>query len=176
MRRFLIAVLTLSAFTQVVWAAPASAETRFLAYNASDRVTQALTRGITLEAERGLFGAISVRRIISTSNRGQADIRRGGPDEARRALPAGSKETAVYSIAPEGNGRALGRALCPGSDEAWLVLGRVRLARPLIVHAVGRWSDGTYRHCVQLSYDWRGEWAFPPSSAVGDDSSAPVAR
>jgi len=171
MRRFLIAVLTLSAI-----AGSAAAETRYLAYNASDRVTQALTRGITLEAERGLFGAISVRRIISTSNRGQADIRRGGPDQVRRALPAGSTEAAVYTIASEGNGRALGRALCPGSDEAWLVLGRVRLARPLTVHAVGLWSDGTYRHCVQLSYDWRGEWAFSPSGSAGDDASAPVAR
>lgn len=171
MRSFLIAVLTLSTI-----AGPASAETRFLAYNASDRVTQALTRGITLEAERGLFGAISVRRIISTSNRGQADIRRGGPDAVRRVLPAGSKETAVYAITPEGGGRALGRALCPGSDEAWMVLGRVRLARPLTVHAVGRWADGTYRHCVQLSYDWRGEWAFPPAGGASDDASAPVAR
>jgi hypothetical protein len=171
MRRFLIAVLTLSSM-----AGPASAETRYLAYDASDRVTQALTRGITLEAERGLFGAISVRRIISTSNRGQADVRRGGPDEVRRALPAGSKETAVYSITPEGGGRALGRALCPGSDETWMVLGRVRLARPLTVHAVGRWADGTYRHCVRLSYDWRGEWSVPGSGGPADDPGAPVAR
>jgi hypothetical protein len=171
MRRFLIAVLTLSSM-----AGPASAETRYLAYDASDRVTQALTRGITLEAERGLFGAISVRRIISTSNRGQADIRRGGPEDVRRALPAGSKETAIYSITPEGGGRALGRALCPGSDETWMVLGRVRLARPLTVHAVGRWADGTYRHCVRLSYDWRGEWSVPGSGGPADDPGAPVAR
>jgi hypothetical protein len=57
-----------------------------------------------------------------------------------------------------------------------MVLGRVRLARPLTAHAVGRWPDGTYRHCVQLSYDWRGEWAVPPSSGVADDPNAPVAR
>jgi len=176
MRRFLTAVLTLSALTPVVWAGPAAAETRFLAYNASDRITEALTRSITLEADRGLFGAISVRRIMSFSRGGSAEVRRGGPDAVRRALPAGSTETAVYAIAPEGGGRALGRALCPGSDEAWMVLGRVRLARPLAVHAVGRWSDGTYRHCVKLSYDWRGEWAVPPGSSVADETNAPVAR
>lgn len=170
MRRFLIATL---AFTAV--AGPAAAETRYLAYDASDRVTQALTRGVTLEGDRGLFGAISVRRIISTSNRGSADIRRGGPDAVRRALPEGSTETSVYTIAPEGGGRALGRALCPGSDEAWMVLGRVRLARPLTVHAVGRWADGTYRHCVRLSYDWRGEWAMPPASRPGEDAGVPAA-
>ena len=170
MRRFLIPLL---AFTTV--AGPAAAETRYLAYNAADRVTQALTRGITLEADRGLFGAISVRRIISTSNRGSAAIQRGGPDAVRRALPAGSQETAVYTISPDGGGRGLGRALCPGAEETWMVIGRVRLGRPMTVQAVGRWADGAYRHCVQLSYDWRGEWALPPTDAPGDggqDSAA----
>ena len=164
MRPFLIALLTFSAI-----AGPAAAETRYLAYDAADRITQALTRGVTLEADRGLFGAISVRRIISTSHRGQADIRRGGPDAVRRALPAGSAETAVYTISPEGNGRALSNALCPGSDETWLVLGRVQLGRALSVHAVGRWADGSYRHCVALSYVWRGEWAQAPAAGPGDD-------
>ena len=167
--RFLIALLTLSAI-----AGPAAAETRYLAYDASDRVTQALTRGVTLEGDRGLFGAITVRRIISTSSRGSADIRIGGPDGARRVLPAGSTETILYTVSPEGDGRGLSRALCPGADEAFLVLGRVRLGRPLTAQAVGRWSDGTFRHCVTLSYMWRGEWAVPPTAGPGDD--APVGR
>ena len=169
MRFFLTALI---AFTAV--AAPAAAETRYLAYDASNRVTQPLTRGITLEANRGLFGAISVRRIISTSNRGSADIRRGGPDGVRWALPAGSRESSVYTITPEGGGRGLARALCPGADETWLVLGRVRLARPITAHAVGRWSDGTFRHCVQLSYDWRGEWAVPPAGPEPDPAAVPA--
>lgn len=156
-------ILTTAAILTAV-AGPAVAETRYLAFDAADRVTQALTRGITLEGKRGLLGGVTVRRIISTSSRGQADIRRGGPDAVRRALPDGAEETSVYTISPEGNGRALGRALCPGSDEAWMVLGRVRLGRPLTAHAVGRWSDGTFRHCVRLSYNWRGEWALPPAA------------
>lgn len=170
MRRFLIATL---AFLSV--AGPAAAEIRYLAFDASDRVTQALTRGVTLEANRGLFGAISVRRIISTTNRGSADIRRGGPDAVRHALPDGASETSVYAIQPEGDGRGLSRALCPGSEEVWLVMGRVRMARPLTLHAVGRWSDGAYRHCVALSYDWRGEWSVPPAGGL-DDSGAPIGR
>lgn len=174
MRRILTTALALIAV-----AGPAAAETRYLAYDAADRVTQALTRGVTLEADRGLFGSISVRRIISTSQRGAADIRRGGPDAVRRVLPAGSTESAVYHITPEGDGRGLSRALCPGSEEVWLVAGRVRMARPLTLHAVGRWSDGAYRHCVQLSYSWRGEWAMPPAQALDDagaPSGAPVGR
>jgi hypothetical protein len=171
MRRFLIALLTLSAV-----AGPAAADTRYLAYDASDRVTQALTRGITLEGDRGLFGAITVRRIISTSNRGSAVIRIGGPDGARRVLPTGATENILYTVSPEGDGRGLSRALCPGSDQAFLVLGRVRLGHPLTAQAVGRWADGTFRHCVTLSYNWRGEWATPPGGGPGEDSSAPIGR
>lgn len=167
MKRILIPLL---AFVSI--AGPAMAETRYLAFDASNRVTQALTRGVTLEADRGLFGAISVRRIISTSNRGSADIRRGGPDAVRGALPDGARETSVYTITPEGGGRGLSRALCPSAEEAWLVLGRVRLGRPLTLHAVGRWPDGGYRHCVELSYDWRGEWAIPPEGSPDADAAA----
>jgi hypothetical protein len=55
-----------------------------------------------------------------------------------------------------------------------MVLGRVRLARPMTLHAVGRWPDGGYRHCVQLSYNWRGEWAVPPAGGPGDDGPVPA--
>lgn len=166
MRRFLIATLALTAV-----AGPATADTRYLAYDAADRITQALTRGVTLEVERGLFGAIRVERIISTSQRGEASITRGGPEGVRAALPAGSPETSVYRLPTDGDARALGRALCPGADASWLVLARVRLGRPLTAQAVGRWADGTFRHCVTLSYSWRGEWAMPPRAGPSDDST-----
>lgn len=161
------AVAVLSGLTVLSAAAPASAETRFLAYDAADRVTQALTRGVTLEVRRGLLGGVSVRRIISTSARGSARIDYGGPDNVRRALPEGANEATVYTIPAEGDGRGLSRALCPGSDQAYLVLGRVRPGRPLTVHAVGRWADGAVRHCVKLDYTYRGEWALPPASTAG---------
>ena len=146
----------------IALATPAAADTRYLAFNATDRITSALTRGVTLEVERGLFGSVSVRRIISTSARGSATISKGGPDQARRVLPEGADETTVYSIAQEGDGRGLARALCPGADETYLVLGRVRAARPIVMQASGRWPDGQFRHCVTLSYTYRGEWSLPP--------------
>lgn len=157
MLRILPAVLTL-----IVLATPATADTRYLAFDASDRITTALTRGITLEVERGLFGAVSVRRIISTSARGSATISRGGPDQARRVLPQGAGETVVYSIATEGDGRGLARALCPGAEATFLVLGRVQAGRPIVMQAAGRWPDGQFRHCVTLNYTYRGEWTLPP--------------
>lgn len=149
-------------------ATPAAADTRYLAFDPSDRVTTALTRGVTLEVERGWFGAVSVRRIISTTARGSATIARGGPDEARRVLPEGAGESAVYSIAMEGDGRGLARALCPGAEATFLVVGRVRAGRPMVIHGAGRWPDGTFRHCVTLSYNYRGEWSLPPRATVAE--------
>jgi hypothetical protein len=173
MHRILIplatAVLALAAL-----ATPAAAGTTYLAYNPSDRITTALTRGLTLEVHKGLFGAVAIRRIISTTSRGSADIQIGGPDQARRVLPEGSGETTVYTIPTEGDGRPLARALCPGAEQTFLVVGLVRAVRPLTMQAVGRWPDGQFRHCVQLTYDYRGEWALPPRGwGSSNDNSAP---
>ncbi|MBX3476840.1 MAG: hypothetical protein KF910_04485 [Brevundimonas sp.] len=151
-------------FAAVSAAAPAWADTRLLAYDAADRVTQALTRGVTLEVvRRGLLGGTTVRRILSTTARGSADITLGGPDGVRRVLPEGAEAVSIYTIPSEGDGRGLTRALCPGADQAYLLLGRVRAGRPLTIHAAGRWSDGAFRHCVTLNYSYRGEWAAPPA-------------
>jgi len=166
MKSRFLAIVTISLFA----AGPALAETRYWAFDAADRVTQALTRGVTLEAERGLFGAVRIETIYSTTARGSAEIRRGGPDAVRQALPAGATESAVYAIVAEGDGRGLSRALCPGSEEAWLVLGRVRQGRPLTMQAVGRWLDGQYRPCVTLSYTYRGEWAAPEPRSTAEGS------
>lgn len=151
-------VLTLAVAT------PAWAEMRLWAFDPADRVTRALTRGLTFQVERGLFGAVRVEKLYATTSRGSAEVRRGGPDQTLRVLPAGAAERTVYEVLPDGEGRALGRALCPSADAVWLVMGRVRQGRPLTMHAVGRWSDGTFRHCVALSYLYRGEWAAGPES------------
>lgn len=162
MRRIPASALALIAVASV--AAPAHADTRYLSYNASDRITQALTKGVTLQVRRGLFGAVQVERLFSTTARGTAGFTRGGPDAARRALPQGAEENDIYAVDQDGDGRGLSRALCPGSDEVWLIMSRVRAPRPLTMQAVGRWSDGAYRHCVTLTYEWRGEWATAPLS------------
>ncbi|OYW89609.1 MAG: hypothetical protein B7Z13_16565, partial [Caulobacterales bacterium 32-67-6] len=69
------------------------------------------------------------------------------------------------------DGRGLARALCPGANDVWVVMSRIRAPRPLTMQAVGRWADGTYRHCVTLSYDWRGEWQTAPVSPFADTDS-----
>jgi hypothetical protein len=154
-------------------ALPAAADVRFLSYDASDRVTNALTRGVTLEVERGLFGAVAVRRIISTTSRGSARIERGGPDEVLDVLPDAAVERRIYTVPTDGDGRPLGRALCPGADQTFLVVGRVRAVRPFTMQAVGRWPDGKYRHCVTLSYTYRGEWALPSRANGAAEADLP---
>jgi hypothetical protein len=148
-------------------ATPALADVRYLAFDATDRLTQSLTRGVTLEVERGLFGSIRVNRLFSTTSRGSATFERGGPAEALSVLPSGASGD-LYEVQQVGDGRGLARALCPAADQVWLAIGRVRAARPLSMQAVGRWPDGKYRHCAALAYEWRGEWATrPPSGPAG---------
>ena len=150
------------AFLAVILAAgPALADVRLWSYDAADRVTRALTQGLTFEVRRGLFGAVSVLKIHATTSRGSAEVKWGGPAETLSVLPAGARERDVYQIVPEGEGRGLVRALCPSAEAAWLVMGRVRAGRPLTMHAVGLWADGRYRHCVQLNYAFRGDWTAP---------------
>lgn len=153
-------------------ASPAVADTRFLSFDASDRPTQALTRGVTLEVERGWFGATLVKNLFSSTSRGSARFERGGPDQVRRVLPQGAADGGVYSILADGDGRALSRALCPGADEAFIVVGRVRAGHPLTIETVGRWADGQFRHCVSLNYSYRGEWATMQGSSPARDVPA----
>ena len=176
MSRRLLALLTLAA---TATASPSLAgDTHFYAYDGADRLTRSLTSGITLEVDKGLFGAIQIHGLFSTTARGSATLDSGGPDGARDVLPDGATETNLYGIDPEGQGRGLTRALCPGADEAWLITGRVRAARPLTMQAVGRWPDGVFRHCATLSYQWRGEWAQPPGRDLNtrDGARTPLAR
>ena len=149
-------------------ATSASADVRFYAYDASDRTTQSMTRGITLEVQRGLMGATSLKGLFSTTSRGSARFNAGGPSQVRSVLPDGATANQIYSLAAEGDGRALGRALCPGANETWIVGSRLRSGHPTTLHAVGLWSDGQYRHCVALNYRYRGEWAQPPGPSVAN--------
>lgn len=151
-------------FGAMATATVAQASVRYLAYDADNRITQSLTRGITLEVERGMFGATRVKGLFSTSSRGSARFESDNPSGLSRVLPEGERLGSGYKVLPEGDGRALANALCPGSQATWLVTGRVRSGHPLTVHAVGLWQDGQYRHCAELNYRSRGEWASLPTT------------
>lgn len=153
-------------------AGPASADERFYAYDAVSSSARLLTRGITLQVERGLFGGTRVERLYATVGSGSAALEREGlPDnQLRAALPAGAQESNAYRIEAEGNGAALSRVMCPGASQVWLVFGRVRPLRDITVHAVGQGQDGQLRHCQALEYRYRGEWAAPNDRTVREGS------
>ena len=69
-----------------------------------------------------------------------------------RILPEDARGADLYEVQQIGDGRGLARALCPGADQVWLAASRIRAPRPLTLNAVGRWADGTHRHCVTLTY------------------------
>jgi hypothetical protein len=157
-------------------AGPALADQRFYAYDPVSSSARLLTRGITLEVERGLLGATRVERLYSTAGAGSAGLERGGLTDAqmRQALQ-GVEESNVYRIEPDATGAALGRVLCPGASQVWLVFGRVRPLRDITVHAVGVGQDGQARRCQTLEYRYRGEWARPTDrSAPQELSRAPM--
>ncbi|MBN8551550.1 MAG: hypothetical protein J0L52_01475 [Caulobacterales bacterium] len=169
MRRLLFAVLPLLAL-----AGPARAEDRFFAYDPANDAARLMTRGITLRAERGLFGAVRAERLFSTVGAGSAGLVSDTlPDGTRGVLPDGSEESNVYRIEAEGNGAALGRVLCPGASTVWLVMGRIRPTRDLTIHAVGQGAGGQVLLCRTMAYHYRGEWAVPPGRPPTDPGAPP---
>jgi len=160
MRRLLLAALPLIAL-----AGPARAEDRFFAFDPANDAARLMTRGITLRAERSLFGGVRVERLFSTVWAGSAGLERDSiPGGAAAVLPRGSEESNAYRIDPEGHGAALGRVLCPGATTVWLVMGRVRPLRDLTIHAVGQGPSGQVLMCQSLRYRYRGEWAALPGA------------
>ena len=156
-------------------ATPASAAERFYSYDPVSSSARLLTRGITLQVERGLFGGTRVERLFATAGAGSAGLERDGSahDRVRGALPAGADESNVYRVESEGNGGALGRVLCPGATTVWLVFGRVRALRDITVHAVGQGQDGQMRACQVLEYRYRGEWSRPDGRTVDERAPPP---
>ena len=157
-------------------AGPALADEHFYAFDPANSSARLMTRGVTLQVERGWFGATRVERLYSTAGEGSAALERGGlsDGELRGALPAGATESNVYRIEPEGAGAALGRVLCPGAQEVFLVVGRVRPLRTLTMHAIGRGAAGTALHCATLEYTYRGEWSQPdPRDVRGEGPVSP---
>lgn len=166
--------LLLAALPLIALAAPAQAEERLFAYDPANDAARLMTRGITLQVERGLFGAVRAERLFSTVGAGSADLDRDSlPGGTGAVLPPDAGESNVYRIHPEGTGAALGRVLCPGASTVWLVMGRVRPVRDLTIHAVGQGATGQVLLCRTMEYRYRGEWTAPAESASGLPSGPP---
>ena len=172
MCRFLLALLPLLAL-----ACPARAEDRFYAYDAANDAARLMTRGITLQAERGLFGGTRVERLFSTAGQGSAGLDRDTvPGDLRAVLPVGADESNAYRVEQDGQGGALARVLCPNAAEVWLVMGRVRPVRDLTIHAVGQTLSGQIVLCRTMQYRYRGEWERPADAEADQPGTPPAPR
>ena len=170
MRRFLLALAPL-----LLLAVPARADERYYAYDPANDAARLMTRGITLQAERGLFGGTRVERLFATAGQGSAGLDRDSvPGDLRAVLPADADESNAYRLEQDGQGAALARVLCPNAAEVWLVMGRVRPVRDLTIHAVGQTLSGQLVLCRTMEYRYRGEWARPADNEADQPGSPPA--
>ena len=148
-------------------AGAADAGKRIYSYDSATPITRQMTEsGLTFVFEKTLMGT-RVIGLIETHDIGAADVRPASPGDVGpgglAVLGPDAHEHDVYEIVHAKDGMALIRALCPGSDRAWLVFGPIRADRDLRVDAVSRDPEsGKPRLCVALDYNFHGQWALPP--------------
>ena len=148
--------------------AAALADVQIYSYEPASPATRALAAsGLSFEFERHPFGGLTIHRIIQTGDRGSADLLGG----SESALGAGGLEGALggarragrlYRIGPERDGAAFVNAVCPGAEQAWLVIGELKRFKDLKVQAVGRDPGApASRLCATLELSFHNAWVLP---------------
>lgn len=150
-------------------AGPAAATQLIYSYDSASPITLKMTEnGVTFVLDKGLMHT-RVLKIIETQDVGSAELKpapesdlgRGG---LRAVLGPDARERDLYEILPKEDGKALSRALCHGSDRAWLAFGLIKEGRDLKVRAIDRDpATGQARLCLTLDYAFHGEWSLPPA-------------
>jgi len=156
------AVLALAAAGQAV------AAKKVYSYDSASPLTQKMTEnGVTFVFDKGLMTQ-KVLKLIETHDVGQADLKPAsehdlGPGGLTALIGREAHERDLYEITPKGDGIALRRALCRGSDRAWLAFGKLKVGEDLRVQALGHDPvTGATHLCMTLDYSFHGEWALPP--------------
>lgn len=150
-------------------AGPAMAgEDRIFSYDPVNEAARTLASGgLTFVFRKSTFGGTRVLKILSTQEKGTAELKPAsenelGPGGIDGLVGRKVDEHALYEIAHEGQGEPLIRAACPGSDRAWLAFGSLRSDRELVIHAIGRNAQSGKVHlCATLEFSWHGEWKLP---------------
>jgi hypothetical protein len=153
---------------------PAGASEQYIyTYDPASPPARRLTdTGLSFQFERGLLGAVRVQRIIQTGDIGAADLKpaseaalgRGGLKAALgNARPAG----ALYEILPRDEGKSFVHAVCPGADQAWLLIGRIDRFQNLAMQAVGRSATDAGAHlCSSMAFTFRSDLRLPDQDTV----------
>ena len=145
-----------------------AAEVHIYSYDPVSPAAQALTStGLSFEFERRLMGGVRVVRVVQTGDRGSADLKLAPEsDLGRGGLKAALGKTEpvgpLYHILPQDAGESFVHAVCPGSDQAWLLIGRLDRFRDLELQAVGRRAGEAGAHaCANLAFSFRSDWRMP---------------
>ncbi len=166
--RLTIAAPALGACVALALAGPASAAKHVYSYDSASPLTRKMTEnGLTFVFDKSLLNQ-KLLKLIETHDVGQADLkpaseRELGPGGLTALIGREAHERDLYEITGNGDGIALRRALCRGSDRAWLAFGKLRLGEDLRIQALGHDPvTGATRLCMTLDYSFHGEWVLPP--------------
>ena len=160
-----------------VSAGPAAAAKHVYSYDSATPLTRKMTEnGLTFVFDKGLMTQ-KVLSLIETHDVGQAELKPAserdlGPGGLTALIGREARERDLYEITSKGDGVALRRALCRGSDRAWLAFGKLKVGEDLRVRALGHDPvTGATRLCLTLDYNFHGEWALPPIDLPHPDRS-----
>ena len=167
-RQIAAAVAGLAAGAALALAGPAAAAKHVYSYDSATPLTRKMTEnGLTFVFDKGLMSQ-RVLKLIETHDVGQADLKPAsehdlGPGGLSALIGSEAHERDLYEITANGDGIALRRALCRGSDRAWLAFGRLKVGEDLRIQALGHDPvTGSIRLCMTLDYSFHGEWTLPP--------------
>jgi hypothetical protein len=153
-----------------VAAAAEAQSTRLFSYDPASAEARSLLGGVTLEVKPA-FMRMRAQRLMATMGHAVAELDEPGddptvsPNALERLIGPGGGDSAVYGLKPGEHADALVRALCRGSDRAWMTTTAIRRGRGLTLRFIGRdASTGEGWVCATLEYRWRGEWALPGRS------------
>ncbi len=158
-------------------AAAGAAERHIFTYDPASPAARKLTdTGLSFQFEKGLLGSVRVERIIQTGDIGAADLKPAseaalGPGGLRGALGEQRPAGALYEIRPSDEGKSFVHAVCPGADQAWLLIGRLDRFQNLELQAVGRGAADPHAHvCSSMDFSFRSDLRLP------DQDQVPAAR
>ena len=167
-----LAAAAISVLAWPVLPVQAFADEQLYSYDPASASAHTLTdTGLSFQFERGLLGGVRIERIIQTGDRGSADLRRASESDLGRgglkaALGHERPAGALYEIRPDADGKAFVRAVCPGAERAWLVIGPLERFRNLKIQAVGRDAGApAARACSSMDFTFYSDWQLPEREA-----------
>ena len=169
-------VLALAVAVATATGAPPAwaAQRRFFSFDPADAATRAAAGALTFEFDQHLFST-HVIAIRATEGEATADLQHVGegnlgPGGLDRAAGGHTDNRDLYRIKPDKDGGAMVSALCPGANEGWVALPRIRADRDLVMLVISRSAGAPAHLCHRFAFTFHGEWRLPPGPGVNPNS------